>query len=63
MNPVESLDALCPWCCEAISLVVECIEAEQEYVEDCPVCCAPMLVRVSIPGAGPPAVEVEREGG
>jgi len=63
MNPIESLEARCPWCSEAISLAVECIEPEQEYVEDCPVCCSPMLVKVCIPGSGPPEIDVEREGG
>jgi hypothetical protein len=63
MNPVEYLDTHCPWCAEMISLEIECIEPEQEYIEDCPVCCAPMLVSVRIPCAGPPWLQVEREGG
>ena len=35
MNPLESVDLLCPWCSEPISLLVEMIEPEQEYTEDC----------------------------
>lgn len=63
MNPIERVDTCCPWCTEPITLQVECIEPEQEYVEDCPVCCAPMQVRVLIPVEGNPEVAVEREGG
>ncbi|MBR9884031.1 MAG: CPXCG motif-containing cysteine-rich protein [Oceanospirillales bacterium] len=61
MNPQEDVDVSCPWCNEPVTLVVECID--QEYTEDCPVCCAPMLVRVVIPQFGMPQVEVDREGG
>lgn len=63
MNPQESIETCCPWCNEHITLVIECLEPEQEYTEDCPVCCAPMLVRVVVPERGDPQVEVEREGG
>jgi hypothetical protein len=53
----------CPWCGEAIELTVDCSYGEHRYVEDCAVCCAPMLVSVRFP-AGPgttPLVEVCRE--
>ncbi|MBS98281.1 MAG: CPXCG motif-containing cysteine-rich protein [Oceanospirillaceae bacterium] len=63
MNPEENVEVGCPWCSELISLRVECIEPEQEYIEDCPVCCAPMLVRVEVPPEGFVQVDVEREGG
>ena len=37
----------CPWCAEVVSALVELSsEAEQEYVEDCEVCCRPMAIHV-----------------
>jgi hypothetical protein len=36
----------CPNCGEEIELVIDCSVDRQEYVEDCTVCCAPMLVTV-----------------
>jgi len=63
MNPQEDIEVNCPWCSESVILVIECIEPEQEYTEDCPACCAPILVRVTVPQLGLPMVEVEREGG
>lgn len=37
--------ARCPYCGEAVELVVDLGGASrQEYVEDCPVCCRPWLV-------------------
>ncbi|MET4000562.1 CPXCG motif-containing cysteine-rich protein [Marinobacterium sp. MBR-109] len=63
MNPLENVDLLCPWCSEPISLMIEVTEPEQEYTEDCPVCCSPILVQVSIGNQERPEVRVEREGG
>lgn len=63
MEPIEYLDARCPWCSEMISLAVECIKDAQEYVEECPVCCAPIQVQVRGLETGTPMIELEREGG
>ncbi|WP_305806234.1 CPXCG motif-containing cysteine-rich protein [Stenotrophomonas sp. YIM B06876] len=38
----------CPYCGEATDLVVDVSMAEQQYIEDCQVCCRPMTVWVSI---------------
>ena len=42
----ESVHSSCPYCGERISLVVDLSIPEQEYVEDCSVCCRPMVVAV-----------------
>ncbi|MBV0933823.1 CPXCG motif-containing cysteine-rich protein [Marinobacterium sp. A346] len=63
MNPLEVVDVMCPWCSEPISLTVDVTESEQEYSEDCTVCCSPMTVRVAVGVEGAPDVNVEREGG
>jgi hypothetical protein len=50
----------CPYCGEAIEMIVDPSGGEvQEYVEDCEVCCQPWSVRVTIGGDGVPFVEVE----
>ena len=38
----------CPYCGEPISVIVDDSVAEQQYVEDCQVCCRPMVVNVSV---------------
>ena len=35
--------------------------AEQEYVEDCPVCCCPNVIRVEVDEGGAVTVESELE--
>lgn len=36
----------CPYCGEPITILVDPSVAEQEYVEDCQVCCRPIEVAV-----------------
>jgi hypothetical protein len=44
MNLLHGCDATCPHCWETINLTLDLSVPEQSYVEDCPVCCKPMLV-------------------
>lgn len=42
---IQSLaKSYCPYCGEPIELLIDTSVAEQEYVEDCEVCCRPMVV-------------------
>jgi hypothetical protein len=36
----------CPYCWESITVLVDTSVAEQEYVEDCEVCCNPIAIHV-----------------
>jgi len=46
MLPTTSID--CPYCGESIELVIDDSIDQQEYVEDCSVCCRPINVHVSV---------------
>ncbi len=50
----------CPWCWECITLLIDPSVAEQEYVEDCRVCCRPILLTVQCHG-DTPDIRAERE--
>ncbi len=50
MNRLEEIACSCPYCGEAISLLLDGSEAEQDYIEDCQVCCRPILVNVTVEG-------------
>jgi hypothetical protein len=39
-------DVSCPFCGEAITLLVDASAGAQTYIEDCQVCCRPMQVTV-----------------
>ena len=53
-------DIYCPHCGEMIELVVD-PSADQEYIEDCQVCCCPMMVCVLATQEGRPEVTVLAE--
>ncbi len=44
----------CPYCGEQIEVIVDCSVGHQEYIEDCSVCCRPIVITVV---AAPDAVE------
>ena len=35
----------CPYCWQKISMVLDLSVKEQEYIEDCEVCCQPVQIR------------------
>lgn len=44
---------LCPSCGEEVVVPVDATAGEeQEYVEDCPVCCAPVILHVHVDPEG-----------
>lgn len=38
----------CPYCWEQISMLMDTSISQQEYIEDCEVCCNPIQIRVGI---------------
>lgn len=59
MLPARTLD--CPYCGEAIDLIIDDSVEAQEYIEDCSVCCRPISVRVSIDAAEAIQVDVRTD--
>jgi hypothetical protein len=39
----------CPYCFSNISMILEVLESRQEYIEDCEVCCRPIIVSFCSP--------------
>ena len=51
----------CPYCGEIITILVDDSLPEQEYVEDCQVCCRPIVVQVSVDMDGDATVTATAE--
>lgn len=51
----------CPYCGEAISILIDNSLADQQYIEDCQVCCRPIVLDVSIDVDGDVAVRARSE--
>lgn len=48
LNALESISEHCPYCGEAIELLLDSSAGDDEYVEDCEVCCRPMTIALSL---------------
>jgi hypothetical protein len=42
----DTAEVYCPYCGERIELLIDLSVDHQEYVEDCSVCCRPMVITV-----------------
>ncbi len=51
----------CPYCGEAIEVLIDPQEAGQQYIEDCQVCCKPIIFNVAVDSVGNLSVAVRDE--
>lgn len=58
----ETVDVTCPYCGESSTIAVNPGEEDEEFVQDCPVCCRPWTVRVRLRRDGSADVSVGAEG-
>jgi hypothetical protein len=54
-----SASVTCPYCGQAVELVIDTTEANQAFVTDCEVCCRPFQVRVECEPGEVISVDVE----
>jgi hypothetical protein len=56
------VEVTCPYCGEVFATLVDTAGEDAAYIEDCPVCCAPIEFSVSWPpDGGPPEVSASRD--
>jgi hypothetical protein len=59
---LDSKAVQCPYCGEPFETAVDVAAGTAEYVEDCPVCCRPILFRVATdPDGEVLSVELRRD--
>jgi Cysteine-rich CPXCG len=61
MSELGEQSVSCPYCGEDITILVDQSLPDQEYVEDCQVCCKPIVLRVSVQADGDVAVNARSE--
>lgn len=61
MSALDSVLIQCPYCWETLDISVDPSVADQEYVEDCQVCCQPIVVHVVLDENLTPTVDVRAE--
>ena len=61
MPEISERNISCPYCGEQISVLVDNSLPEQRYVEDCQVCCRPIVLDVSVDAHGDVILEARSE--
>lgn len=51
----------CPYCWQAIELIIDVAFAEQQMVEDCPNCCRPLALQVFMDSVGDINVQLDND--
>lgn len=52
MSLLDTSIISCPYCGESIELVIDTSVGEQEYIEDCEVCCRPITLLIQTDQSG-----------
>ncbi|MDZ4262406.1 MAG: CPXCG motif-containing cysteine-rich protein [Pseudomonadota bacterium] len=58
MSGLEEKQIECPYCGEALDVLIDCSVPQQRYIEDCQVCCQPINFDVSVDQKGDSTVLV-----
>lgn len=61
MQALEEQEVACPYCGEAITLLLDGSAGSHSYTEDCQVCCRPIVVHVGAFGGSELHADVRRE--
>lgn len=50
---MDELEITCPYCGEAFTTLVDTSAGDQDYIEDCVVCCRPIECHLAVDADGP----------
>jgi hypothetical protein len=58
---LEEYDILCPYCGEVFTTTVDLSAGDQQYIEDCQVCCNPIVFSINMDMHGGFTVQTRRD--
>ncbi len=61
MPAITEKSLSCPYCGESISVLVDDSLPEQNYVEDCQVCCRPIVLDITVDVDGDVLIHAQAE--
>lgn len=61
-NLLTAATITCPYCWEAIDITIDQSTGESSYVEDCQVCCQPIVISLNLNNKGAFDIATTREG-
>ena len=47
-SPLFSIEVQCPYCWEKIDVLIDSDGEDQQYIEDCQVCCRPINFHLTV---------------
>lgn len=61
MDQLVEKSIVCPYCAESIDVLIDSTDVNQQYIEDCQVCCKPIVFLISETVDGDHVVSVYNE--
>ncbi len=61
INQIVESVVQCPYCWERFTLLVDASITQQEYIEDCEICCRPIDFEIAVDEFGAATVRVLHE--
>lgn len=61
MDSLEEQSISCPYCGERIEVLIDYQEVGDQYIEDCQVCCKPIVFCIGLDSTGNVSVTVHDE--
>jgi transcription elongation factor Elf1 len=61
VEPLQEKTINCPYCGENIDVLIDHQEAGQQYIEDCQVCCQPIVFSITLDLDGSLQVRADAE--
>jgi hypothetical protein len=58
---IEAIHISCPYCGEVFETSADCSAGDQEYIEDCQVCCQPIVITLHVTDTTLINVEAKRD--
>ncbi|WP_126452365.1 CPXCG motif-containing cysteine-rich protein [Sulfuriflexus mobilis] len=58
---IEAINISCPYCGEVFETTADCSAGDQEYIEDCQICCRPILIALQVSDTTLINVEARRD--
>jgi hypothetical protein len=58
---IETIHISCPYCGETFETTADCSAGDQEYIEDCQVCCQPIVITLHVAETSLINVEARRD--
>lgn len=58
---IDEISISCPYCGEVFVTTADCSAGDQEYIEDCQVCCQPIVITLHVADMALISVDAKRE--